>query len=166
MIGVAATMLAALLVTAQPAAAAPQPGQELTRSTATTTRKAAFQAAACPARGQQVKLSNSATVYLIGPDFDLYALPGNVYFNLWDSWQSISTWDNLFVDCYWGYWTLTNAHLAKTSSDATVYIYDASFGAYRAITYSAFVQYKFSWSKIRTQSTVSPTVPQEYWWDN
>jgi hypothetical protein len=162
-IGMTLVMLAATLLAAQPAAAAPDRGTALTRTAATSTLKAGFKAAACPSRGQQVKTSSSATVYLVGPNWDLYAIPGNVYFNLWDSWQPISTNDNLFVDCYWGYYMLNNAHLAKTSTDATVWIYDASYGAYRAITYAAFIQYKFSWSKIRVQS-VSPTVSDQ--WNN
>jgi hypothetical protein len=156
MIGMALGALAATLLAAQPAVAAPGRDGEPTRP--------AKSAAACPVKGQQVKTSSSDTVYLVGPNYELYAIPGNVYFNLWDNWQPIGTYDNLHSECFPGYFLLTNAHLAKTSSNATVYIYDASYGAYRAITYNAFVQYKFSWSKIRVQTGVGPIVQDQ--WNN
>lgn len=66
--------------------------------------------------------------------------------------------DRLFIDCYypWAPKLFSNGHLAKTSSDATVWIYDAHFGGYRGVTYDAFVKYNFSWSKIKVQSSVAP----------
>ncbi|MEU4524611.1 hypothetical protein AB0F52_38555 [Amycolatopsis sp. NPDC024027] len=153
---VLAAVLAILApVSAAQAASAPAPGAP----------RAGFTAASyCPERGEQVKTSTDATVYLVGPDYYLYAIPGDVYFRLWDRWQPISINDHLFIDCYFDALLLANSHLAKTANDATVWIYDRDSGGYRGITGYAFDKYHFSWSKIRVQSSVEPKSP--WLWDN
>lgn len=116
-------------------------------------------AAACPQPGQRVKSTASPNVYVIDPDYLLNHIPSEaVYFNLWDSWAGISTVsESTLVECFGVYYTMNNAHLAKTSSSPAVYIYDSGGGGYRWITSEAvFNKYGFSWGKIKTLSSISP----------
>lgn len=115
-------------------------------------------AAACPVPGQRVKTSSSsAAIYLIDPEYDLNWVPNaTVYEDLFDTWNGVLVYSNLFSECYIGYFTLTNGHLAKTSSSAAVYIYQAAVGGYRwIVSGTVFDRYNFDWAEIRTQS-VSP----------
>jgi hypothetical protein len=173
---VAAVLAALSLFVASPATAAAwhhhklapsKPTQPAQLAPATVTKAEASRlkgtdvfAAACPVPGQRVTTPTSPQVYLIDPDFFINLIPNpTVYFNLWDSWSGIATFDDAtLIDCFpEGYFTMNNAHLAKTVSDPAVYIYDEPGGGYRWITSAAvFNMYAFSWSKIRAQASVSP----------
>lgn len=127
--------------------------------------------AACPQPGQRVKTSTAPEVYLVDPDGGLNHLSDpTVYFNLWDTWDGIAVYDNLFTYCYSpdDYRMMSDAHLAKTSDSPRVYIWDATLqsgAAYRWITTpEIFDKYGFSWGKIRTQSSVSP-INDDWPWD-
>lgn len=114
---------------------------------------------------QRVKEQSSSAVFLIDPDDTLNWIPNStVYFSLWDSFNGITTVsDGTLGPCFGVYFTMSNAHLAKTASSARVCIYDINGGGYRWITSQAiFNKYGFSSSKIQTQSSVSP-VGSDLW---
>jgi hypothetical protein len=125
--------------------------------------------AACPQSGQRAKTSSSARVYLVDPEGFLRWIPGTVYTNLWDNWNNIGVYDNLFTECFAAVSNLDNARLTKSTLSSNVYIWDSSMpssGAFRWIAgQEIFNKYGFSWSKIGTQSSVTPIAAQ--WpWDN
>lgn len=130
-----------------------------------STLRDAAPAAACPVPGDRVKTTSSSAVYVIDPEYDLNWVPNRtVYENVFDTWDGILTFDNLFTECYAGYYTLTGGHLAKTASSANVYIYQAAVEGYRHVVSAAvFDKYDFAWAKIRVQASVSP-VSSLTWW--
>jgi hypothetical protein len=157
-----ATTTAANAAPANAAAARPDAGRTAvpivgtTAGTATGTSTRISDINSCPVPGQRVKTSYSPEVYLVDPDWELYYIPGNVYFNLWDSWSGIVV-NNDLPYCYAYAWVLSNAFLTKTASQPQVYIYDSTLGAYRWITTAeVFNKYGFSWGKIRTQAYIYP----------
>lgn len=103
----------------------------------------------CPGPGVRVKTSNDPRVYLVSPNSTLYYIPGDVYFNLWDSWDGIVIIDYLPSCPYRLGATLTDGHLHKKRDRPEVYIYDDYYGFDRWITSQAvFDKYRFSASKI------------------
>lgn len=120
--------------------------------------EASASAAACPVPGQRVKTSSSPRIFVIDPDRYLYWIPNEtVYNNVFRTWGGIATFDNLFVDCYRDWATLSNGRLVKTASSPRVYIWDGQLGVYRWITSgTVFDAYQFAWNKIITVSSVSP----------
>ncbi|GGU82716.1 hypothetical protein [Lentzea flava] len=167
-----ALSLPLVVTTAQVAGAAPAPSAsdvaKALDSRSFAAPRPTANAAACPQPGQRVKTSSSPAVYLVDPNYLLNWIPGETeYFNLWNSWSGIATYNNLFTECYSGYYTMRNAHLAKLSSGPAIYIWDAqivSGGAYRWITSEAvFNKYAFAWSKVRTQSSIGPIAVNYPW---
>lgn len=131
---------------------------------ATTVQSAALvrtaaSAGACPVPGQRVKTSASPAIYVVDPDGRLYWIPNpDVYLSLFRTESGVTIFDNLFTDCYGGFGTLSDGHLAKGSGDA-IYIWDGHLGGYRWITSPAvFDKYAFASDKVRMQATVSPIV--------
>ena len=146
------------------ASAAPSGGVALDPAADVSTQRDAAPAAACPVPGDRVRTSSSAALYVIDPEYDLNWIPSPaVYENVFDTYDGILTYNNLFSECYIGYYTLYDGHLAKTSSSANVYIYQDAVGGYRHIVSGpVFDKYDFAWAKIRTQA-VSP-VSSLTWW--
>lgn len=148
---------------AGPVTAAPRPKPPQTAQSAnphTGARTADFTAAACPTIGQRVKTSSASYVYLIGPSGYLYWIPNEtVYFSLWDSWNGIVTNNDLW-SCYSSARVLDYGELVKTSSSSSVYLYDNWYGGDRWIPNpAAFNKYAFSWSKIKTVSSIYRVYP-------
>jgi hypothetical protein len=116
-------------------------------------------AGACPVPGQRVKTSTSPAIYVVDPDGRLYWIPSpEVYLSLFRTESGVVIFDNLFADCYSGWGTLSDGHLAKASGDA-IYIWDGHLGGYRWITGPAvFDQYALAGDKVRMQASVSPIV--------
>jgi hypothetical protein len=157
------------LVTAAPAGAAPAPTTDDKSVHAVGAPLASAPAAACPVSGQRVKTSASDRVYLIDPQRYLNWMPLASYNGLWDNFNNIATFNNLFTECYSGFFTMNNAHLAKLPTSAAVYVWDSALSngpAYRWITSPAiFAKYGFSSGKIRTQGSVGP-IATEWPWNN
>jgi hypothetical protein len=164
-LAVGLTLMAATAGAAQAAPADPgTPGGKLVRSAGSTTRRADAAIASCPSRGQRVKTSTSASVYLVGPDYELYLIPTSTdYFSLWDSWNGIQTNDSLWY-CYQSNYVLAYAELIKTS-DGKVWVYDYSYYKYRWITSpSVFNEYGFAWDKVQDVGYWYPSGGPN--WDN
>jgi hypothetical protein len=130
----------------------------------TTARSAALvetaaAAGACPVPGQRVKTSSSPNIYVVDPDGRLYWIPNpDVYLNLFRTESGVVIFDNLFADCYAGWGTLSDGHLAKGSGDA-IYIWDGHLGGYRWITSPAvYDKYAFAQDKVRILPSISPVV--------
>lgn len=125
-------------------------------------------AAACPQPGVRVKLSYRPEVYLIDPEGDLNWIPNaTVYNSLFDNWLGILEFNNLFTECYAGRptYVLHDGHLAKTSSNSAVYIYQDAVGGYRKILNTAvFEHYRFSWTKVKIKSSISPMTGLVWGW--
>jgi hypothetical protein len=131
----------------------------LTRTIAAT---ASASAATCPAPGHRIKVSSSATVYLVGPGDVLYFFTdSSEYFGLYSSFNGITTVSDSVLDACWA---RSNSYayelpglLIKTSSNPKVYIADPAYaGGWRWITsQSVFNTYGFDSSKILT-GTFSP----------
>ena len=69
------------------------------------------------------------------------------------------------TSCFDGFWTMSNAHLAKVTGNSKVYIYDVNHGGYRWIADEPiFDEYAFARDKIKTQPSVSPVSAQD--WNN
>lgn len=114
-------------------------------------------AAGCPGPGQRVKMSTSDKIYLIDASQDLLWVSSVAYSNLWDNWSGIGTYDNLVACGYATYHELSNAWLAKSFYSPHVYIYDSTYQEYRWIAGGdVFAKYGFSWSKLRSQPSISP----------
>jgi hypothetical protein len=128
------------------------------RSTALV--KTAAATGACPVPGQRVKTSSSPAIYVVDPDGRLYWIPNpDVYLNLFRTESGVVIYDNLFVDCYAGWGTLINGHLAKKSGDPAIYIWDAHLGGYRWITSpEVYDKYAFAPDKVTIVPAVSPIV--------
>ena len=160
--GLIALCAGVLLATGSPSAAQAKPlraegapSLETSAGERVTGIAAAF---ACPAIGQRVKTSSSATVYVVGPDFYLYAIPGDVYFRLWDDYAGIIT-NNDLPNCY----NLSNprilydGQLVKLASAPQVYIWDGWLGRDRwIVSGDVFNKYAFSWGKVQTVPVVFP----------
>lgn len=116
-------------------------------------------AAACPVPGQRVKTSSAPAIYVVDPDGRLYWIPSpEVYLNLFRTESGVEIFDNLFVDCYSGWGTLGDGHLAKGAGDA-IYIWDGHLGGYRWINSPAvFDKYAFASGMVRNLASVSPVV--------
>jgi hypothetical protein len=161
-----ATVLALAVTTAGTGSSAPDVSHSKDTASAVTT------AAACPQSGERVMAPGSSFIFLIDPGGFINWIPSEVeYFNLWDSYDGIVVYDNLFTECYeWAdVFTFNDAHLAKAGTLPEVYIWDdavVSGGAYRwIVSAEIFDKYGFSWSKIRTQDAVAP-VAIDSPWDN
>ncbi|WP_143447070.1 hypothetical protein [Kibdelosporangium aridum] len=144
--------------------ASPTPPKPVAADAMSATAKPATVDADCPQPGQRVKQSAFAEVYLIDPEFTLRLIPDEAtYFNLWNSWDGIVTYDNL-VRCYPTYVELHNAHLAKLTVADPVYIWDSSVGYRHIVSAAVFNKYGFAWDKIRQQSVVGP-IAIDWPWD-
>lgn len=157
----------ALLLGAAGTAAA-TPGSSEPFHTSTAAPHPAADPAACPQSGQRVKTPSSPAVYLIGPDGTANWIPTVVdYQALWDdNWTGIETAsDTTMWDCFTGYWTMSNVHLAKTPTRAAIYIYDVNHGGYRWITSSQiWARYGFVVANVRHPSIIRPISSQN--WDH
>lgn len=141
----------------------PTPPKPVAADAMSATAKSATVDAECPQPGQRVKQSAFAEVYLIDPEFKLRLIPDEAtYFNLWDSWDGIVTYDDL-VSCYPTYVVLRDAHLAKLTVADPVYIWDSSVGYRHIVSAEVFNKYGFSWGKIRNQTVVGPIDPDRPW---
>jgi hypothetical protein len=151
----------ALVVPANTAGASvttPAAGVALESDSGVSTLRASANAAACPVPGDRVKISGDARVFLIDPEGDLNLIPNRtVYENLFTTWNGIKTFNNLFSECHFGWYTLHDAHLARPSaSNPAIYIYQAAVGAYRHIvSMTVFNRYSFNVAKVQVR-TVSP----------
>ncbi|HKS98169.1 MAG TPA: hypothetical protein VJT31_01450 [Rugosimonospora sp.] len=119
----------------------------------------------CPHPGQRVKTGTSPKVYLVDPGSYLNWIPDpTAYENLWGTAGGITTVaDQVLIDCFGFYFTMGGVHLAKTSSDPKVYIYDASGGGYRWIVNpTVFDKYAFVSGKIKIQASISPISPLQW----
>ena len=154
-----------LLGAAGAAAAAPSTNGSFHQSTAAP--HPAANPAACPTPAQRVKTASSPAIYLVGPDATANWIPTTQdYINLWDTWGGIYTvTDATMTSCFGGFWTMSNAHLAKVTGNSKTYIYDVNHGGYRWITGEpVFDKYAFAWDKVKTQASVSPVSSQD--WNN
>ncbi|MGW4210400.1 hypothetical protein ACWEIJ_20595 [Lentzea sp. NPDC004789] len=118
---------------------------------------------ACPVPGQRVKTSSSPAIYVVDPDGRLYWIPSpDVYLSLFRTESGVVIYDNLFADCYTGWGTLSDGHLAKGPGDA-IYVWDGHLGGYRWITSPAvFNAYAFAPDKVRNLASVSPIVANNW----
>lgn len=157
-----------VLVTTAPASASPIPtADDKSTHSAGAPRENAL-AAACPVSGQRVKTSTNDRVYLVDPQGFLNWMPLASYNQLWDNFNDIATYDNLLTECFDGYYTMNNAHLAKLPTSAPVYIFDSALrgGSYRWITSpEIFAKYGFSSSKITIKNPLGP-IAEDWPWDN
>jgi hypothetical protein len=85
---------------------------------------------------------------MINPFGSYDALPGNVYFQLWDNFNGVVTIsDSALAGCKLNSATYTDGYLVKYSNNATVYLHYYTY--FYPVTYNGFVKYGFSWGKIR-----------------
>lgn len=129
--------------------------------------RAAVDPALCQQPGQRVKTSTAPAIYLIDPDDTANWIPSqSVYFSLWDTWGGVLTvTDATMSNCYAGYYTMTNGHLAMSDTSPRVYVYDINHGGYRWITSMAiFNKYQFAVTAIRIVVDIVPTSTD--YWDN
>ena len=160
--------LALVLAATVPSGASPTATDDSKSAQAARTSSVA---AACPVSGQRVKTSTSDRVYVIDPQGFINWVPLASYNGLWDNFNNIDTYNNLFTECYstGDVFTMNGAHLAKTSNNPAVYIWDSAIvvgGAFRWITSPAiFAKYRFSSSKILTLTSISP-ITNDFPWNN
>jgi hypothetical protein len=155
-----------VLVTTAPASASPTPAADDKSTHSAGAPRENARAAACPVSGQRVKISSSDRVYVVDPQGYLTWLPLESYNGLWDNFNNIDTYNNLFTECYSGWSTMFNARLVKLPSFAQVYIWDTRIedGRFRWINSPAiFNKYRFSSSKIVVQNPVGPIAAQLPW---
>jgi hypothetical protein len=120
---------------------------------------APVRAQACFRSGTRIKSPSSSKVYLVDPQGFWDWIPTETdYNNLFASWSGLVVTSDF--SCFRDGGPLYNARLVKKSNDPKVYIWDATWSAYRWIpTGDIFNAYHFDWSKIKTQSSISPIGP-------